>query len=150
MADPVACAAPFIGIPFAEHGRDRSGCDCWGLVRLVLADWHGIALPPYTAGYADTMDIAAIDAMISGAAARPPWREIAGGDIGAIVPGQVRRGDGVLIRMRGRPVHVGVVVAYPHFLHIEDGIDSQMARVNEARWRHRVLGFYRHEQLDDP
>jgi cell wall-associated NlpC family hydrolase len=45
---------PCIGLLFREHGRD--GADCWGLVRLVLAEQFDINLPANVAGYAWTED----------------------------------------------------------------------------------------------
>lgn len=36
----------FIGVPFVNGGRDFSGCDCWGMVRLVFQE-YGIEVPDY-------------------------------------------------------------------------------------------------------
>jgi cell wall-associated NlpC family hydrolase len=41
----------FIGIPYRDKGRDRAGCDCWGIVKLALAEMAGIALPDYSDAY---------------------------------------------------------------------------------------------------
>ena len=38
-------ANAYVGLPWADLGRDRTGCDCWGLARLVYAEQLGIALP---------------------------------------------------------------------------------------------------------
>lgn len=38
----------YIGIPFAELGRTRSGADCWGLARMVYAEELGLHLPAWS------------------------------------------------------------------------------------------------------
>jgi cell wall-associated NlpC family hydrolase len=40
----------YIGIPYKLHGRASTGCDCYGLVYLYLAD-HGYTLPKYDFSY---------------------------------------------------------------------------------------------------
>lgn len=41
--------AKYLGVPFVELGRDRTGWDCWGLVRTVYAEELGIMLPEWSA-----------------------------------------------------------------------------------------------------
>lgn len=38
-------ATKYIGLPYAEGGRDRKGLDCWGLLRLIYKDEKGVLLP---------------------------------------------------------------------------------------------------------
>lgn len=48
MIGPPRWASPYLRIPFKDHGRDDQGCDCWGLVRLVLLRERKIDLPLHT------------------------------------------------------------------------------------------------------
>ena len=129
----------YIGLTFKEHGRDREGVDCWGLVRLVLADQFGRYLPSYAEGYGSTEDAKDIGRLVRGEMA--PWCQL---EIG-----EERPGDVVLMRMMNQPMHVGVVVAGQSdgswMLHIEDGIDACLETYDGAKWRRRVLGIYRYD-----
>lgn len=37
----------YLAIPYRKGGRTWDGCDCWGLVRLVLKEERGIILPSF-------------------------------------------------------------------------------------------------------
>lgn len=133
-------AGRYIGLSFEARGRDRRGLDCWGLVRLVLAEQCGIAVPCHAKSYAHATDAARIGAIVSDEI--PRWR--------AIAPGDEELGDVVVLRMRGTPMHVGLVIGDGQMLHIETGINSAIERYTNLRWRERVEGFYRYRTyLDD-
>jgi len=125
----------YIGLPFKEHGRDRRGVDCWGLVRLVLGEQFATRLPSYADGYGSTEDAEDIGRLVRGKMG--PWHPVP--------PGAERPGDVVLMRLMNQPMHVGVVVAAGWMLHVEDGIDACLEPYDGAKWRRRVLGLYRHD-----
>jgi cell wall-associated NlpC family hydrolase len=125
----------YIGLPFKEHGRDRDGVDCWGLVRLVLAEQFNIDLPAYVAGYASTEDAADIARLIRGEMG--PWVEVS--------QSNTRPGDAALMRLQAQPCHVSVIVAPGWMLHVEDGVDSCLDRYDGARWSRRVVGIFRYQ-----
>lgn len=138
MAEIPDWVAEYVGLPFAEHGRDRSGVDCWGLIRLVLAARFGVRVPSYVGDYTSTIDQDELGRLMRGEMA--PWRE---------VTGREHIGDGVLLRVRGQPIHVGLVVAPGWMLHIERGIDSVIERYDGNRWAKRLIGIFRHESMTD-
>lgn len=131
--------ADFIGLPFRDHGRDRTGADCWGGVRMVLAELRGIVLPDYGSGYRETMDCDGIGASIREGLVRDFER------VAAPQPF-----DLVIFKLAGKPWHVGLVVDAGRFLHWpqpdERGNDgsSRIAHFTDRTWRHRVEGFYRY------
>lgn len=46
----------YVGIPFVSGGRTMAGCDCWGLVRLILGNEYGYELPSLDTEYSDALD----------------------------------------------------------------------------------------------
>lgn len=132
-------AGHYIGLPFLAHGRDRLGVDCWGLVRLALAEQFGLALPSFATAYKDTRDAASISAVI--AQETLSWR--------AVEAGEEKLGDVIVLRLRGQPLHVGLVLGDRLMLHVERGIDSAIERYDRPQWHHRIFGFYRYKRHDD-
>ena len=136
--DIPAWVADYIGIPFVEHGRDRNSWDCWGCVRLILDERFGIPLPSYAGAYPDTTAAAELGRLIR--AEMTPWREVTGHE---------RAGDVALLRVRGAPMHVGLVVAPGVMLHVEQGIDSMLERYDGPRWVKRLCGVYRYQRSEN-
>ena len=132
-------AGRYIGLPFREHGRERSGLDCWGLVRLVMAEQFGRPLPSFISEYRRTTSAEDIGRLITREAAA--WM--------GVEAGREKAGDVIVLRMRGVPMHVGLVLGDRHMLHIERGVDSAIERYGSPRWSERIYGFYRHEHPHD-
>jgi len=128
-------AGHYIGLRFKEHGRDISGVDCWGLVRLVLAEQFGIALPSYIREYETTTEVDCISRLIEREAIK--WRLIKSGDEIC--------GDVIVMRVRGKPMHVGLVLGDRQMLHIEHGINSVIESYTSSVWSNRISGFYRYK-----
>ena len=128
-AVPVNWAAEYVGIPFREHGRDRTGCDCWGLYRLAYGERFGVWLEEYVcpaerAVQADTIRREAEFAAV-------------------VLPGQVQPGDAVFLRALGVVSHIGMVLGGGMMLHTRRGTDAAIEPYRRGRWAQRVAGFRR-------
>lgn len=126
---------PYVGIPFVDGGRDRAGLDCWGLVHAVYREVLGIDLPTY--GEISAHDVARVTERIREDSAGAPWLPVSG----APQPFDV-------LVMRGKPLHVGVMVDRANVLHVEAATASvivPIARAPQVRWRR--IAIYRHEAL---
>ena len=129
----------YTGLEFKEHGRDRSGVDCWGLVRLFYDEQYDIDIPSLTEGYHSTTEHRNIGKLIE--SEQSAWWPIA--------KDNEREGDVVLLSIAGHPMHLGVVVEQGWMVHAERGVDSVLESYNKPRWNRRLLGFYRHDRLLD-
>ena len=140
----------YIGIPFAEHGRDHEGCDCWGLYRLVMMEQFGWDLPSLGETYASVFDGGLVGESIrENGTITEDWQEIGFG--------LEQLGDVVLMsglyQQNGRwhkaNMHVGLVMAPGIMLHVEKGIDAALGLYkSDRRLKNRVKGLWRHRQSD--
>jgi len=122
-------------VPFLELGRDYDGWDCWGLVYVGQRDVFGLDLPRYDDGYGP-------DDARRGS---PALRDLIAANMdGWVLVQDPRPGDVVLLRIAGRPVHVGLVVDARRFLHVEEGVGTFVERMDGAMWARRTEGVYRH------
>lgn len=142
---PPIWAAAYVGIPFRDHGRDRAGCDCWGLVRLVLQEQAGLDLPSFATEYAAHDDHRRVSAAITAQASGGAWLPVVAGDeqpfdvVQMTLP--VRTAAGWRY---DDPLHVGVVVAPGWLLHTEESAGALLARYRDDRLlARRVTGFWR-------
>ncbi|EJN15683.1 cell wall-associated hydrolase, invasion-associated protein [Bradyrhizobium sp. YR681] len=127
----------FVGIPYADRGRARDGCDCYGLLRLVMAELRGVDLPAFSGAYVTTADRAALAGLIAGEIA--PWQPVA--------LGEERAFDGVLLRHGRALSHIGLVVMPGRMLHVSEGGASCIESYRAPPWSHRLAGIFRYRSL---
>lgn len=61
-------------------------------------------------------------------------------------PGEPEKlGDGVLLRMRGHPFHVGLVLSPGWMLHTNEAAGSAIESFRSMQWANRITGIYRFE-----
>lgn len=126
----------YIGIPFLDHGRDRAGCDCWGLVRLVYADQLGIALPDLGDEYSEAYARGEVDEAVS---------STVGQEWNADVTGQAWQPLDVMIFSRaGVECHVGLYLRPGEMLHVIEGTAAAVERYDTVRWKRRLTRVIRH------
>ena len=140
----------YIGIPFAQHGRDHEGCDCWGLYRLVMMEQFDWDLPSMGEVYASISDGELVSELIhDNGIANDDWQEVQ--------PGLEKLGDAILMsglyQQNGQwhkaNMHVGLVMAPGIMLHVEKGIDAALGLYkSDRRLKTRVKGLWRNRQSD--
>lgn len=129
----------FIGIPFREFGRDRAGCDCWGLACIVYREELGIWLPDYL-GYGSVEEHAEIAALVAGAAASPLWQPVPR-------PSLPEAFDIAVFRRGRLSTHVGLVIRPGILLHVEGEDCAKVARYDRGPMALRLAGHYRHQAM---
>ena len=49
--------ADLLKIPYVQYGRDSSGADCWGLVRIARQMLRGDSIPSYSGSNPDSLSV---------------------------------------------------------------------------------------------
>ncbi|MGE0290282.1 MAG: NlpC/P60 family protein [Bradyrhizobium sp.] len=128
-------SASYVGLPWRDRGREPSGVDCWGLVRLALQECAGIETPSYDEGYTSVAELREVAGLFSNTRRRPwLWVEL----------GQEREFDMILLGRRSVDYHCGIVVERGLMLHVEEG---SRARIEPYSAFRNISGIYRHEAL---
>ena len=123
----------YIGIPFKANGRDSTGLDCWGLVRLVYKQEYNIDLPSFTTEY-DINDDERIKELFD------QYKE------GWIKLDFPEPGCAVIFNILGETTHIGIFVENNKFLHVREGMDSVLESLENQKWNRRVQGFYKYNE----
>lgn len=122
----------FIGVPFVDGGRELRGCDCWGLVMLVFAE-YGVSLPDYRIS---CFQSAAIHAQIE--RARVEWRRLPEPAEPSLV---VFKSTNPKAR-QGMTDHLGVYVGGGMMLHTLIKQQAHLDRISHPFWARKIEGFY--------
>ena len=123
----------YIGIPYKEKGRDLTGIDCWGLLRLVYSEEFDIELPSFVSEYTEN-DTLSIQELV--AQCKEGWEVLDKPTPGCLV----------LFRVLGTESHVGVAVSDTYFLHARQGQDSAIESFESRAWANRIVGYYAYSE----
>lgn len=121
----------YIKIPFKSHGRDFNGCDCYGLVRLVLKEEFSKTLPDFWE-YNAPDDFQVLQGLFDENTPLLSAKKVE----------EPKEGDVVLYKFRGYTSHIAVYVGQGRILHILKGIDSCCVPVEHGILKGRVEGYY--------
>lgn len=120
-------------IPYLSHGRDYTGCDCWGLVFLFYRDELGIDLPSWSAAYEDANRLP-IERITERGDCFAAWQ---------LVEGRPDPGACGLFEVGGL-FHVGICADRfgRQMLHIMRNRNITIEHINSAAWKSRFRGWY--------
>lgn len=125
---------PYIGAPYSDDGKAKGSFNCWTLFAHVQRTVFGVDIADYDGPVWKGRE--GVEAMAE--AARAFAQRFA-----EVSPGSEREGDAVLMRLRGHPIHIGVVTARGSMLHVYRDTDAVVERYDWPIWACRVAGFYR-------
>jgi murein DD-endopeptidase / murein LD-carboxypeptidase len=123
----------YIGIPFVSNGRTKEGCDCYGLVRLVLRNEYGVELPELSDDYENALNVAETARLF---AEQKPVLAVEKLQ-------EAREMAVVVITEHGLPCHLGIVAGNGFVLHTGVKTGSVCQRAAHPGLRGRIEGYYR-------
>ena len=123
----------YVGIPFVSGGRDESGCDCYGLVRLILMNEYAINIPLLNGDYTNALNVSEtkklffenVPLLCSEKIAVPEEQSI------------------VLMKMCGRLCHVGLYAGDGFIIHSRHKVGVVCERISSPQLAGCVEGWYR-------
>jgi len=129
--------AEYMAIPYKVNGRslDDGGVDCWGLVRLILAEQRGIHLPSYDMyGEKIRLHSGSMVPQIAPEAEEHGWSP---------VDPPLKRWDLVFFQV-GVELHIGLMLDETNFLSALPKVGPVVYPTNRQVWARTRIGAYRH------
>jgi len=127
----------YVGIPYKDKGRDSTGVDCWGLVRLIYNEQYGTQLPSFSEYYESGVTLGIQETI---AQQKENWYRVESPE----------PGDVILFKVLGHESHLGLYVGANYFIHAMEGVDQVVIqKLNSAEWNRRIAGFFRYKESFD-
>ncbi|MBQ9624410.1 MAG: C40 family peptidase [Treponema sp.] len=126
-------AKKYAGIPFVTSGRDMSGCDCYGLVRMILVNEYGFDLPMLLGDYTNALNIAETKQLFMQNVPVLCGEKISEPEEKAVA----------LMRFGGRLCHVGLYAGDGCIIHSRHNIGVVIERLSSPALAGCVEGWYR-------
>lgn len=120
----------YVGIPFVDAGRTKDGCDCWGLVRLVLQEQFCKTLPAFDDYERATHDVS--ERIVETGRLELPIVKI----------DDPQEGDIALYRLNDGRWHVALYIGNGEILHTNRGTDSVIEKTDCPRLYKKLEGYY--------
>lgn len=121
----------YLKIPFKSHGRDFTGCDCYGLIRLILKEEYGKDIPDFW-DYTHAHDVAAVSELILKNKPAVVSRKIETPIDGCVVT----------FKHSGKVCHVGLYVGDGRVIHMLNGANVACSKLKMIEKIYKVEGFY--------
>ena len=119
---------------------DAETWNCWILCQTVLKNEASILVPTFSEHVEDIKNFKKLSKAFKHEQEQEEvWHEIE--------PGKEKQFDIVLMRIRSLPIHVGIVIEPGWMLHVEEDTATVTENYTRIKWKHRVIGFYRHQLL---
>lgn len=145
IAQPPVWTLSYIGIPFIDRGRDLDGCDCWGLVRLVMQDRVQVTLDSLQVSESDYQSVMA---EIASAQQTSEWISVDQDCECTFDVAEMSWPVRINGQWRHEPLHVGIIVAPGWLLHTERSTAAMLSPyTSDLRIKRRIIGFWRHREL---
>ena len=122
----------YIGIPFISNGRTMEGCDCYGLVRLVLRNEYNVELPELSDNYDDAKNIEETSKL---------FRENLPVLTAEKIP-ELKEKALVIITKLGKPCHTGIYAGDGYILHTGAKTGCVCQRESHPGLKDRIEGYY--------